>query len=221
MCPMGEIANDRLELVYACDMAWDTEQTQRQLLDAGATLFARHGYSGTTMDAIGRESGINKERVYSYFGSKSGFFAAVLDDQLATLLEALPISGDGPAAVGHYALALFDRLEARPELARLLAWESLELTEAVAAECRTDSCAALATGLTAALPGTTQADAEQLLLSVVTLVTGWWTLSRVADTILTGDTTPETRRETLRKNAEALAAGAASATASAAAAPAS
>lgn len=207
MCPVREIANDRLELVYAGDMAWDTEQTQRQLLDAGATLFARHGYSGTTMDAIGRESGVNKERVYSYFGSKSGFFAAVLDEQLTNLLEALPITGEGPTAVGHYALALFDRLEARPELARLLAWESLELTEAVAVECRTDSCAALAAGLRGALPGTSQDRAEQLLLSVVTLVVGWWTLSRVADTILSGDTTPQTRRETLRQNAEALAAG--------------
>ena len=191
-------------------MAWDTEQTQRQLLNAGATLFARHGYSGTTMDAIGRESGVNKERVYSYFGSKSSFFTAVLDDQLATLLEGIPIEGTGPPAVGGYALALFDRLEAKPELARLLAWESLELTEAVAVECRAMNCASLAAGLMSALPGTTQNEAEQLLLSVVTLTVGWWTLSRVADTILTGDTSSAARRETLRANAEALAAGASS-----------
>ncbi|MBP6685283.1 MAG: TetR/AcrR family transcriptional regulator [Leucobacter sp.] len=187
-------------------MAWDTEQTQRQLLDAGATLFARHGFAGTTMDAIGRESGINKERVYSYFGSKSGFFTAVLDDQLAELLEQLPVEGTGPEAVGGYAVALFDRLESRPELARLLAWESLELTEAVAVDCRSLSCASIATGIVAALPDTTREDAEQLLLSVITLVVGWWTLSRVADTVLTGHITPDTRRETIRADAEALAA---------------
>uniref|UniRef100_UPI0037C527D7 TetR/AcrR family transcriptional regulator n=1 Tax=Leucobacter aridicollis TaxID=283878 RepID=UPI0037C527D7 len=187
-------------------MAWDTEQTRRQLLDAGAALFARHGFAGTTMDAIGRESGINKERVYSYFGSKSGFFAAVLDDQLTNLLDGLPVVGAGPEALGDYALALFDRLEARPGLARLLAWESLELTEAVALDCRALSCHDLAAGLEAALPTSDLAQAEQLLLSIVTLVVGWWTLSRVADTILTGDTTPETRRATLRADAEALAA---------------
>ncbi|GAA1314495.1 TetR/AcrR family transcriptional regulator [Leucobacter albus] len=186
-------------------MAWDTEQTQRQLLDAGAVLFARHGFAGTTMDAVGRESGVNKERVYSYFGSKSGFFTAVLDDQLANLLEDLPIEGVGAAAVGTYALALFDRLQSQPGLARLLAWESLELTEPVAVDCRSLSCANLAAGLTVALPGVTQDAAEQLLLSVVTLVVGWWTLSRVADTILTVDTTPAARRAALRADAEALA----------------
>lgn len=186
-------------------MAWDTEQTRRQLLDAGSTLFARHGFAGTTMDAIGRESGVNKERVYSYFGSKSGFFAAVLDNELSDMLAGIPIEGEGPEAVGNYALALFDRLEARPGLARLLAWESLELTEAVALECRSLSCHELATGLEAALPTPDLEHAEQLLLSIVTLVVGWWTLSRVADTILTGDTTPETRRATLRADAEALA----------------
>ena len=186
-------------------MAWNTEQTRRRLLDAGAVLFARHGFAGTSMDAIGRESGVNKERVYSYFGSKAGFFTAVLEDRLAGLLDGIPVAGDGPRSVGDYAVRLFDRFDANPELARLLAWESLELPEAASAGRRAETCATQAAGLRAALPGADRASAEQLLLSIVTLTAGWWTLRRVAETIHTAPGDAAARRASLRAEAEALA----------------
>jgi AcrR family transcriptional regulator len=160
------------------------------------------------MDAIGRESGVNKERVYPYFRSKAGFFAAVLDDQLAGLLDGLPVEGTGASAVGACAQDLFDRFDARPELARLLAWESLELPEPVAATHRAAACAAQVDGLRHALPGLDRAGAEQLLLSIVTLVTGWWTLAHVGTTILVEDRSGARRREELRRQAEAMAAAA-------------
>lgn len=186
-------------------MAWDTENTKRQLLAASTTLFARHGYAATTMEAIGRESGVNKERVYSYFGSKSGLFHAVLDRSLTELLDGLPFEGEGTEAVGSCARALFDHFGEHPHLTRLLAWESLELPEAVAAERRAQHCARQVAALRNVLPGISRDDAEQLLLTLVTVATSWWTLSRVSETILTGDTSTAARREAFGEQARALA----------------
>lgn len=186
-------------------MAWDTEGTRRRLLDAGGTLFARHGFAGTSMDAIARESGVNKERVYQYFGSKSGFFTAVLDHQLAGLLDGMRVEGTGATAVGAWAQALFDRFETSPDLARLLAWESLELPEPVAAGHRAQTCAAQVEDLRAAVPENDRVQSEHLLLSLVTLVTGWWTLSHIAETILPGGSSAAARRDQVRLQAERLA----------------
>ncbi|MCD5348909.1 TetR/AcrR family transcriptional regulator [Kineosporia mesophila] len=118
-------------------MAWDTEATRQKLLDAGVRQFAAHGFAGARMDAIGRDAGVNKERVYKYFGGQ----AAVLTYELTGLLEGIDITRVGAEVVGEFTAALFDRYRARPELPRLLAWESLELDQAVALERRRPICA--------------------------------------------------------------------------------
>lgn len=186
-------------------MAWDTQATQRKLLEAGVRQFALNGFAGTTMDAIGRDSGVNKERVYQYFGSKRAFFSAVLTDRLDHLLDSAPIEGSGPEAAANYAIALFDRYRESPELARLLAWESLELEEPAAPGDRRLSCEVQAASLVRAIPTLDDAGAEQLLLTIVTLVTGWWTLERLAELVLGPGSSAEDRREALRRQVAVLA----------------
>lgn len=185
-------------------MAWDTEATRRKLLEAGSRQFAEHGFAGSRMDAIGRDAGVNKERVYQYFGDKRGFYAAVLADRLDTLFENASITGTGLEAVGNFTGALFDRYVRDPDLPRLLAWESLELQDPVSAAHRIEICQAQSISLSAALPGTSQEAAEQLLLSIVTLVTGWWTLASLVGVMLSE---PEhaLRREQLVRDAVTLA----------------
>lgn len=175
-------------------MAWDTEATRRKLLDAGARQFAAHGFAGAHLDAIGRDAGVNKERVYRYFGDKQGFFAAVLADRLDGVLDIAPPAGEGPAAVGAYAGALFDRLAEAPDLARLLAWESLELPGTASSEHRALTCATMAAAIGDALPDATLADAEQLLLSAIALVTAWWTLTALSGVVLTSPSQHAERR---------------------------
>src|SRR5437868_7070456 len=63
-------------------MAWDTEGTRRRLKEAATAEFAEHGPDGTTMAAIAERAGINKERLYKYFGHKQALFETVLTDQL-------------------------------------------------------------------------------------------------------------------------------------------
>lgn len=186
-------------------MAWDTEATRRKLLDAGARQFAAFGYAGSRMDAIGRDAGVNKERVYRYFGNKQGFFAAVLSRELTGLLDGVEVTGVGPEAIGDLAGTMFDRSQARPDLARLLAWESLELDRTVAIEQRRPMCAATATGIRAALSGVGQPEADHLLLSVISLVTSWTTLARVAGAVLSEVVGPEVRRAAIVSQVTAMA----------------
>ncbi|MFF2054016.1 TetR/AcrR family transcriptional regulator [Leifsonia sp. NPDC058194] len=187
-------------------MAWDTEATRRKLLDAGARQFAAHGFAGGHLDAIGRDAGVNKERVYRYFGDKQGFFAAVLADRLDGVLDTAPPDGSGPEAIGAYAGSLFDRLADAPDLARLLAWESLELPAAASSEHREQTCATMSAAIRAALPGASLADAEQLLLSAIALVTAWWTLSALSGVVLTTAQQHSERREVIVRQVTQLAA---------------
>jgi AcrR family transcriptional regulator len=65
-------------------MAWDTEGTKRKILEAATVEFARRGPDGTTIEQIAKLAGVNKERVYNYFGSKPALFAYVLREQSRT-----------------------------------------------------------------------------------------------------------------------------------------
>lgn len=198
-------------------MAWDTAGTQQRLLDAGARQFAAHGFAGARMEGIGRDAGVNKERVYQYFGNKRGLFAAVIDDRLTHLLAAAGTPGPGPDGVGEFAGALFDHLAADPDLARLLAWESLEfeaeddpaapageMPSSPAELCRAETCEAQVGAVCGALPDLDPEHATQLLLSIVALCASWWTLARVG-TMIAPDMTAAVRRSALVAQVTALA----------------
>ncbi|MGX7693738.1 TetR/AcrR family transcriptional regulator [Gordonia polyisoprenivorans] len=186
-------------------MAWDTETTRRRLLDAGTRQFAAHGFAGARLDAIGRDAGVNKERVYRYFGDKRGLFTAVLTRELASLLEGVDPAGAGPEAIGRFAGALFDRCAERPHLPRLLAYESLELDAAVGIDARNPMCARNIAGFRAVVPGLDRTAAEQLLFSVISLVVGWWTLSALVQTLPVRPDDAASRRAAVVAHATAMA----------------
>lgn len=111
---------------YGGGMAWDTEGTKRKLLEAATSEFAEHGPDGTTMARIGRRAGVNKERLYNYFGSKDDLFALVLGRELSRVAAAVPLDEvTSPQDVGAYAAAVHEYHESHPELSRLLVWEGL------------------------------------------------------------------------------------------------
>lgn len=60
-----------------------------QMLDAAAELFARDGFHATSMDDIAAACGITKPMLYSYFGSKQGLRAAIVERTGAFLIKAL------------------------------------------------------------------------------------------------------------------------------------
>lgn len=111
-------------------MAWDTERTRRLLKEAATAEFAERGQDGTTMARIAARAGINKERLYKYFGDKRALFDTVLADELDKLAGAVPPPAAGIADIGEYAGRMLDYHVAHPELARLLQWEGLSGTVA-------------------------------------------------------------------------------------------
>lgn len=106
------------------------ERTQRALLDAGRIEFARYGLAGARTDRIATTAGVNKQRIYAYFGNKDGMFRAVLADALHSLLELVPFP-DPRLSPGDFLSDYVERVSeyhrAHPELLRLLQWEALEL----------------------------------------------------------------------------------------------
>lgn len=183
-------------------MAWDTETTRAKLLEAGARQFAENGFAGARMAAIGADAGVNKERVYHYFGDKDGLFAAVLAGELGGLFDVVidwdveHTDTDRHARahfIGDFAGRLFDRCLDRPALPRLLAWESLELPHATAVESRTPMCTRNRSSIGAVL-GITDAAAGHLLFSVISLVVGWWTVAALREPISVDDHDVATRR---------------------------
>lgn len=55
---------------------------EQEVLDVAAEYFLRRGFDGTSINAMARSSGISKESIYRYFGSKQELFEAVMEREL-------------------------------------------------------------------------------------------------------------------------------------------
>src|SRR5690349_3138402 len=97
-------------------MAWDTEGTRRRLKEAATAEFAEHGPDGTTMARIAERAGINKERLYKYFGDKQALFETVLTDELDKLAASVAPVPAGFEEIGEFAGRTFDYQAAHPQL---------------------------------------------------------------------------------------------------------
>lgn len=115
-------------------MAWDVEGTKRKIVDAATSEFTERGPDATTMERIAKLAGVNKERVYNYFGSKSELFELVLREKLAIVAETIPMDSFTPEGIGEHAGRLFDYNTEHPELVRLVLWEALSFTAEVPEE---------------------------------------------------------------------------------------
>jgi AcrR family transcriptional regulator len=88
-------------------MAWDTEGTRRRLKEAATVEFAERGPDGTTMARIAERAGINKERLYKYFGDKRALFETVLTDELDKLAAEVSLTA-GVSVTGGISLTAGD-----------------------------------------------------------------------------------------------------------------
>ncbi|MQY02478.1 TetR/AcrR family transcriptional regulator [Actinomadura macrotermitis] len=97
--------------------------TKEALLHAARDEFAEHGVAGARVDRIARRAGVNKERIYGYFGNKEKLFDAVMKLALDEFAEVTASPADDPA---EYVGRLFDYYREHPSLLRLLSWEALQ-----------------------------------------------------------------------------------------------
>ena len=108
-------------------------ETRDRILEAALASFGGRGYDASSLDSIARDSGIRKQTVLYYFGSKEALMEAVIDrtvaDLTAALLaatEAAPSSDDRSeppdawAGVEAIVRAVFRFAVRRPEMLGLL-----------------------------------------------------------------------------------------------------
>jgi AcrR family transcriptional regulator len=167
-------------------MAWDVEGTQRKLREAALAEFAARGFDGTTVAAIAARSGVNKERIYSYFGDKRALWDVVLASQLERLTTAVELTGADLDDIGAFAGATFDYHADHPELGRLLQWEGLQAGPAALVAVRTahyrEKVARIADAQREGLldPGLEPA---HLLFALIALAAWWQTVPQLAEMI--------------------------------------
>ena len=188
-------------------MAWDIEKTKALLLDAATAEFSQFGLAGARIDRIAASAGVNKERIYQYFGKKDELFGIVLARELAAVMDAVTMTGTGIEAITGYAEQCFDYQVQNPQLARLIFWEGLERSEPVAEAFRHARSEAKIARLREALPGLSHDDARDLLLTVLALCDSWQVLG-LTDRVYTGSSARTAARDAERKRSVVAAVGA-------------
>jgi len=169
-------------------MARNVEDTQRRLRAAAYAEFAAHGVAGTTVTRIANRAGINKERLYAYFGDKDALFDEVLTEALEELSRAVAPTGLRFEDLGEFAGRTFDYYTEHPELARLLQWEGLRDAPPVSEEARKAHYdLKVAAAARAQRDGIIddRIDAGHLMFMVIGLAAWWFTGPQMA-TLLTG-----------------------------------
>lgn len=70
----------------------NSEATRHDILRAAGRLFARHGYAGTSLDAIVRAAKVTTGAVYHHFGDKKALFQAVAEGVEREILERIALA---------------------------------------------------------------------------------------------------------------------------------
>jgi AcrR family transcriptional regulator len=73
-------------------------ERRRQLLDAGAALFAEHSFEEISMREIAAAAGVSKALLYHYFPSKIDLFKAAVAEAAGELQRLIEPSGEGAPA---------------------------------------------------------------------------------------------------------------------------
>jgi AcrR family transcriptional regulator len=71
------------------------DERRRQLLDAGAALFAQHAYEEISMRDIAKAAGVSKPLLYHYFPSKLDLFKAAVAEKAAELQRVIEPAAEG------------------------------------------------------------------------------------------------------------------------------
>lgn len=181
-------------------MAWDTEGTRQRLRDAARVEFAAHGFDGTTVGAIAVRAGVNKERLYTYFGDKKALWDLVLSTELERLASAVALAGVELDDVGEFAGATFDYHAAHPELGRLLQWEGLQDAQPADLVARTKHYREKVDRVAAAQrQGLIDSglDPAHLVFALIALAAWWQTVPQLAEMITGGGA--QDQQETARR----------------------
>ena len=99
------------------------------IFDSARYIFAKKGFDGARIDQIAAKAGINKQRIYAYFGSKSELYRRVLIDVYTEATHQEPImsltEADIPCLTKKLLSAFLDFHNSHPDFWKLLSWENI------------------------------------------------------------------------------------------------
>src|SRR5580704_8800315 len=105
--------------------------TRKTILRAAIREFSAHGLAGARTDAIAESSKVNKALLYYYFKSKSGLYAAAIEEVSSAVAErafaALDPKHSGGERVLRTALSHFDRILTQRDFQSLMQQEMVRM----------------------------------------------------------------------------------------------
>jgi len=84
-----------------------TSNVQNALVEAATKILSREGAAGVRVDAVARNSKVNKRMIYHYFGDREGLIEAVYSRQAAVLLAPDAITSDNQAILRKLLSSVF------------------------------------------------------------------------------------------------------------------
>ena len=98
-------------------------QTRARLLESAASVYAKRGFSGATLEEVAAEAGFTKGAVYAHFGSKENLLLALLEEHLASQIVEQVALFDRERVTSERPLAgsarWMERLQENPDQFRL------------------------------------------------------------------------------------------------------
>ena len=120
------------------------QQNEEIILKAAEDEFARHGFKGTSMNAIALKAGLPKANLHYYFTNKLGLYIAVLSNIIElwdSTFNNLSAEDDPAQALSSYIRAKIEFSRRQPEASRVFATEIISggacLTEYFTQDYRT------------------------------------------------------------------------------------
>ncbi len=108
-----------------------TLHTQEKIKHAARVLFVQHGFDGTSMGDVADKAEINQSLIHHHFGSKQALWNVIRDEiyegYIHAALEFLSqeTAVDIQTQIKSILAMRFDFLQKHPDLARIMAWQTL------------------------------------------------------------------------------------------------
>ena len=64
-------------------------ERRAQLIEVGGSVFAKHGYEGTSVEEIAKRAKVSKPIIYEHFGGKEGLYAVVVDREMEYVIRVI------------------------------------------------------------------------------------------------------------------------------------
>src|SRR5580698_968130 len=107
------------------------DRTRKTILRAAIREFSLHGLAGARTDAIAESAKVNKALLYYYFKSKSGLYAAAIDEVSTAVAERALAALDPKHSAGERvlrtALSHFDRILTQRDFQSLMQQEMVRM----------------------------------------------------------------------------------------------